>query len=639
MLSFSVFMLLLMTLMITLNDLSKSYGPRTLFKNFSLAINRGERIGLVGPNGSGKSTLFNLILGKMESSSGSVRINKNVRIGYLVQEENFTSEVTVLSELLAGDDTIKELKAEKERLEKENKTGSHRYGQILHDLEFLGCFDLEHRAKKILSGLGFREEEFNRPINNLSGGFKMRVLLAKLLLFPFDILLLDEPTNFLDLEAALWFKDYLLNFKGTFMMISHDRDFLTEVTNYTLILENGVITKVKGNYDDYEKLRLKEQERLLRQFKEQDKKIKQLEIFIGRFHAQPNKASQVRAKKRMLERMEKIIVPQDRRESIRKFHFPKTQAGGYKTIALEGISKSYGDIAVYRDFDFELTRGERAVLIGPNGAGKSTLLKILAGILEVDRGKRILGRNVEVGYFSQRRLDVLNPHNTVFEEASSVSSGKLTGEEIRTVLGAFLFSGDDVEKKVTVLSGGEKSRLILAKLLINPPNFLLLDEPTTHLDVDAVEALIRALNEYSGTLVFISHDIHFVRSIANMVFEVNAGRLRQFPGNFDYYWQIGRHKDLVEVDSVTRHTPLHKKIEVEKTDKEHNSQISKKIKCLRKTHQKLELEYNVKKRVISHPRSYHREDVISQYQKRLESLKEKMRKIDDEIESLKKLFR
>jgi len=630
--------------MIFLNNLSKSYGQRTLFKNFSLTIDRGERIGLVGPNGAGKSTLFKLITRQIDSSSGTIQTNKGVRIGYLAQEARFSSEATVLSELIAGDESIKNLEKEKEKLEKENKAASGRYGEVLHDLEFLDYFNLEHRAKKILAGLGFKQDEFIRPVNDLSGGFQMRVLLAKLLLYPYDILLLDEPTNFLDLEAALWFKDYLLKFKGTFVMISHDRDFLTEVTNYTLILENGAVAKIKGNYDAYEEIQNQERERLRKQFKEQDKKRKQLEVFISRFHAQPNKASQVRAKKRVLEKMEQIVVPPDRKESIRNFHFPQAARSGYKVIELKSICKSYGDITVYENFDFELTKGQRAVFIGPNGAGKSTLLKILAGVIEIDSGKRNLGTNVDIGYFSQTRLDVLNLHNNVFEEAYSVSRGRLTGDEIRTVLAAFLFLGDDVEKKVSVLSGGEKSRLILAKLLINPPNFLLLDEPTTHLDVDAVDALIKALGEYEGTLLFISHDIHFVRSLANMVFEVNEGRVREFPGSFDYYWQTARHKDVVNLKpkkSKPKTTPIKEMSakDKEKKLKKDNDKISKKIKDLRKEKEELELEYSVKWRVVSNPRSYHRQEVVLEYRQRLKELKLKLEEIDQEIKDLKMLFK
>ena len=353
----------------------------------------------------------------------------------------------------------------------------------------------------------------------------MRALLAKLLTLPYDLLLLDEPTNFLDLGAALWLKDFLATFSGAFIMISHDRDFLDDVTNYTLVLEHGEITKVKGNYEQYARIRDEKRRHLIKQFSEQEKKREQLQRFIDRFHGQPNKAAQVRSKRTQLEKLEPIEVPPDRQDSIRRFHFPKTKRSGYKIIHLDKIKKSYPGAEVYKDFDFEITRGEKAVLVGENGAGKSTLLKILSGTLDIDGGKRTLGHNVDIGYFSQTRMDVLNSMNNVFEEAYNACAGALSADVIRTILAAFFFVGDDVEKPVTVLSGGEKSRLILAKLLINPPNFLLLDEPTTHLDVDAVGALIKALKEYDGTLVCISHDIHFVRSVANTVYEVNNGRV------------------------------------------------------------------------------------------------------------------
>ena len=326
--------------LISLCNIAKSHGKKTLFEGVNLNINRGEKIGLLGPNGAGKTTLFSIILGVVEASAGNIQINKNARIGYLPQEASFKSDVSVLSELIEGDEAILKLKKEKDLLEESNKADTKRYGDLLHDLEFLGYFDLEHKAKKILAGLGFRENEFNRSVNALSGGFKMRVLLGKLLTFRYDILLLDEPTNFLDLEAALWFKVFLSDFKGTFIMISHDKDFLTEVTNYTLVLENATVSKIKGNYDDYELKRQQARNHLLKQFKEQEKKRKQLEVFISRFHAQPNKASQVRAKKRMLERMEAVIVPGDRRESIRKFRFPQTRSSGVRIIELKDISKS-----------------------------------------------------------------------------------------------------------------------------------------------------------------------------------------------------------------------------------------------------------------------------------------------------------
>ncbi|UCG35793.1 MAG: ABC-F family ATP-binding cassette domain-containing protein [Candidatus Omnitrophota bacterium] len=634
--------------MITITNLSKTFGKKDLFSKFNLTINKGEKIGLVGPNGSGKSTLFYMILEKLEPSSGRIQINKGVRIGYLAQEANFTSQRKVLQEVIEGDEAIMRLNKEKEELETKGEAASARYGKILHDLEFLGYFEMEHKAKKVLSGLGFKEEEFNRPINQMSGGWQMRVLLAKLLVCHYDLLLLDEPTNFLDLGAALWLKDYLAFFKGAFVMISHDKDFLDEVTNYTLVLEHGTIEKVKGNYEHYRKIKDEKRRHLLKQFKEQEKKRQQLERFISRFHGQPNKAAQVRAKRTQLEKMAEIIVPLDRKESIREFKFPETQRSGYRVIGLEKISKSYGDIKVYKDFDFEIIKGERAVLTGPNGAGKSTLLKILAGVVDIDSGKRALGHNVEAGYFSQMRLEVLNPHHTVFEEAYGVSGGKLTGEAIRTILGMFFFVGDDVEKKVSVLSGGEKSRLILAKLLIKPPNFLLLDEPTTHLDVDAVEALIKALSDYEGTLVCISHDIHFVRSIANTVFEVNpGGRVRKFPGNFDYYLHKIKEKPgakpalaktKVKVSKGFKEAEKKAAPEKEEKLKEHNKKIAKRIRKLRTEKEKIEVERSVKKEILSSPGRIPSEEIAKKYRQRLTQIEKRAHQIDKEIVKLKHSF-
>ncbi|MBU4419042.1 MAG: ATP-binding cassette domain-containing protein, partial [Candidatus Omnitrophica bacterium] len=638
--------------MINITNLSKNYGPKILFKDVSLNINQGEKIGLIGPNGTGKSTLFSLILQEIETSSGEVRLNKGVHIGYLPQEASFsrpdikvsggippeagTSERTVLAELTEGDERIMRFKKEKETLESANQAGSKRYGEILHDLETLGFFELEHKAKKILSGLGFKEKDFNRPISQMSGGWQMRALLAKLLTYHYDLLLLDEPTNYLDLNAALWLKDYLAGFRGTFIMISHDRAFLTDVTNYTLILENGSIFKVQGNYEHYEEIKAQKRIHLIKQSKEQDKKVEQLEKFVARFHAQPNKAASVRAKRRVLERMdeEKVILPPDPRQSIGNFTFPQTRRSGYRVIKLEKISKAYGDIRVYEGLDFEIVQGEKAVLAGENGAGKSTLLKILAGIVPIDSGNRVLGHNVDIGYFSQTRTDVLNIENTVLQEAYSAAPGYMAEEAVRTILGAFLFSGDDAQKKVKVLSGGEKSRLILAKLLINPPNFLLLDEPTTHLDVDAVDALVRALKNYEGTIVFISHDIYFVRSVANNVFEVKSGRIRKFPESFDYYLQKrdtltdaetaakSKPKPAKQVDAVKEKAKEQEQLDKsqEKKRKANNSVIRERINKILKKKEDLELENYAKARALSNPHFYRDEETAKEYGRRMKEI-------------------
>ncbi|MFA5272075.1 MAG: ABC-F family ATP-binding cassette domain-containing protein [Candidatus Omnitrophota bacterium] len=382
-----------------------------------MTINRGEKIAFLGPNGAGKSTLFQIMLKEKEPTDGSVQFNKNIRIGYLPQESSFHSERTVLKEITEGDHEIACLKKEKDDLESKNETATKHYGDITHRLEVLGFFELEYKGKIVLSGLGFKERDFNRPIKELSGGWQMRVLLAKLLVCHYDCLLLDEPTNYLDLNAALWFKDYLASYKGTFVMISHDKVFLNEVTEHSMILENSKIAKIRGNYEQYRTILDEQRSHLLKQFKEQERVREQYQRFIDRFHAQPNKASQVRAKKRVLDKMELVIVPEDRRDSIRGFHFPETSPSGYRVINLESISKAYGSIQVYKNIDFEIIKGEKAVLAGENGAGKSTLLKILAGVVDIDEGKRNVGHNVTMGYFSQTRMDVLNADNTVMEEA------------------------------------------------------------------------------------------------------------------------------------------------------------------------------------------------------------------------------
>ncbi|MBU0503474.1 MAG: ATP-binding cassette domain-containing protein [Candidatus Omnitrophota bacterium] len=635
--------------MIIINNLSKNYGKKVLFENISLNINLHEKIGLIGPNGAGKSTFFQLILGEAETSSGSIRLNKNIRIGYLPQESSFRSEHTVLSELTEGDADIIRLRKEKERLESENSAGSGRYGEVLHQLEVLDYFELEHKAKKVLAGLGFKEKDLIRPINQMSGGWQMRVLLAKLLVYQYDLLLLDEPTNYLDLNAALWLKDYLSVFRGTFIMISHDKAFLNEVANYTLILENGSIFKVEGNYEHYQEIKEERRTFLLKQYKEQEKKIEQLKRFVDRFHAQPNKAASVRAKRTALERIEEIVIPPDPRQSIGKFVFPSTKRSGYMVMKLDKISKSFPDIQVYRDFDFEITQGEKAVLAGENGAGKSTLLKILAGVIDIDNGNREPGHNVSVGYFSQTRMDVLNPENTVLQEAYSAAPGYTSEESIRTILGAFLFTGDDSDKLVSVLSGGEKSRLILAKLLINPPNFLLLDEPTTHLDVDAVDALIKALNSYEGTLVFISHDIHFVRSVANVVYEVKEGRVTKYPGNFNYYLdKLAQGESEAKLDRPARlkiekvKSERDKQKEIEKINrlkeqevKKYNASVHSRINKLKQEQEALRTESYAKARALSDKRIYREEDTVKEYGRRLKDIEKIIQEMEKNIAELK----
>ncbi|MCK5580726.1 MAG: ATP-binding cassette domain-containing protein [Candidatus Omnitrophica bacterium] len=637
--------------MITITNLSKNFTQRTLFKDVSLSIYPKERIGLTGPNGTGKSTLFSIILGDMEATGGGIQKQKNLNIGFLPQEAKFKSEQSVLDEVTSGDMRIQKLLKEKHKLEEDNKADSMRYGDVLHELEQLGIYDLEHKAEKILSGLGFKEQDFHRPIMELSGGWQMRTLLAKLLVYQYDLLLLDEPTNYLDLEATLWLKDYLSKYPGTFIIISHDKIFLNDVTNYTILLENGQMNKIKGNYLEYEEQKEIEQKGLERRKKVVDKKRQQLERFTQRFHAQPNRAAAVRNKRKMIEKLESIELAQEHR-SIKDFEFPQTAPSGYNVVAAEGVSKAYGDKQVYKGLDFEIIRGQKVCIVGPNGAGKSTLLKMLAGVVKEDEGVIKLGHQVRRGYFSQTRLDVLSPSRTVLDELASAVSGSCQAVTMRSLLGLFNFQGDDVFKFVKVLSGGEKSRLILAKLIINPPNFTLLDEPTTHLDIDGVEALTKAFKQYEGTLCFISHDLFFVREIADTIVEVDFGRLKIYPGGLDYYLDkkskgetLTQQAEQRKKDDKKQQQKKKKKDREEENLKIHSAQkqhkqakkrvsaIKKEIEKLEKQMKELETESYVKSRVLSD--SYGKDpELLKEYGKRLKQIPKDQRDIAARIKGL-----
>ncbi len=639
--------------MITLTNVSKNFDQRMLLDKVTLSIFPNEKIGLTGPNGTGKSTLFSIIRGTMEVTSGEVNIQKNLKVGYLAQESHFDSKHTVMQEMISGDAHMRELIDEKQALEDAHKADSARYGDILDELERMGIYDIEHKAEKILFGLGFKEEDIYKPIAQLSGGWQMRTLLAKLLAYQYDILLLDEPTNYLDLDATLWLKDFLAKYQGTFVIISHDKIFLNDVTNYTIILEDGKMVKVKGNYHEYQEqkeIRLKGMER---QSKVIEKKRDQLERFTERFHAQPNKASQVRNKRKMLERLEEIELPQEK-VSIRDFEFPQTQESGYTVVTLKGVSKAYGEKKIYENLDFELTKGQKLCLVGPNGAGKSTLLKMLADAITPDAGTRKLGHQVSMGYFSQTRLDVLNPTRTVFEELMTAVTTSVPQSKARSLLGIFNFRGDDVFKYVSVLSGGEKSRLILAKLLINPPNFILLDEPTTHLDIDGVEALTKCFKAYRGTLCFISHDLFFIKEIANHMVEVNNGQIKNYPGGLDYYLEKKAGIDLVNKDKAQQQKLAMKAMSQSQQKNKSNDnpilaqkeqqhkqalkrleEIKKTIRSLEKEDQDLESETYVKSRILSDMGKARDPQILKECGQRLKEIQTRRREIGTTIHELR----
>ena len=508
--------------MLTIADVSKSYGTRELFSDVSLFIARTDRLGLIGPNGAGKSTLFGLILGEEKPDTGTIEWERGADFGYLPQES-----------APAGDETILHIATSGKQLEPTDDN---------YDIDYT----LEPRARKILDGLGFKPDDADKLAKTFSGGWVMRAHLARLLVAEPALLLLDEPTNHLDLEALLWFQDYLTRYPGGLVVISHDRAFLNALCTGMLELRAGSLHYYHGNYDNFlvEKEARKHQQAAA--FKNQQREIAHLQVFVDRFGAKASMASRAKSKEKQIERLKEAAV-EEPTEELRKmnFKFPQPPRSGLKVVDLKHVQQAYGDHVIYKDLNFTAERGQGIVLIGPNGAGKSTLLKILAGVIPSQGGERDLGSNVVPGYFAQNRLDNLNPDATVFENVMELrtNENQLTEQQARAILGAFLFRKDDVHKPVSVLSGGEKTRLALARILVKPPNLLLMDEPTTHLDIQSIDALVHALKSYEGTLIFISHDVHFIKTLAKNVLHVHSGRLTHYAGDYDYYLEKSKLSD------------------------------------------------------------------------------------------------
>jgi ATP-binding cassette subfamily F protein 3 len=514
--------------MLTVAGLSKAFGGRQLFDDVSLTLLSGERVGLVGPNGAGKSTLLKIILGHEPPDAGEVTFIRGTRFGYLPQESE-----------PAGNEIVLDV-------------------AVPHDHEHDGQFVA--KAKQILASLGFKQSDFMRPARELSGGWVMRAHLARLLTQEPDVLMLDEPTNHLDLETLLWFQEYLRNYPGAILLISHDREFLNRLCTHVAEIRSSRVLRYTGNYDEYLEQRVAAEVTLVATAKSQQREIDRMQLFVDRFRAKNTKAAQAQSKMKQIERLkENMVKTPEGPDTTVGFRFPQPQRSGQRAITLKHVKFGYGlstpgsagvspagrqrsqeeqppDPAklIYENLNFEAERGQRIVLVGPNGAGKSTLLKLLAGVLQPQAGEHRLGHNAKSGYFAQHRAAMLNLNHTVLQEALDTPQ-RITEQFVRTVLGSFLFRGDDVFKPVSVLSGGEKSRLALVKLLLDPPNLLLMDEPTTHLDLASVDALIEALKPFEGTLIFISHDVHFIRVLANHVVRVENGRLRHFTGGYQYY--------------------------------------------------------------------------------------------------------
>ena len=519
--------------MLIIRKLTKTLGGRTLFEDADMTINWGERVALVGPNGAGKSTLFKMILKEEDADSGSVEVDDYAITGYLAQEAGDPGDETIL-EIAIGitPELAKAIRIMREG-DASGNTDSPEYHAAQDTFDAANGYQLEPKAKKILAGLGFHPDSFNKPAREFSGGWIMRSHLAKLLVMEPDLLMLDEPTNHLDLMALIWLQQYLKNYPGALLMISHDRDFMDELIETVYEIDEEQLISYTGNYTAYLEQRTKRYQQKVQAYRNQNKEIERVQEFIDRFRSVTSKAAQVQSRVKQLEKLKRLPKPIAPRK-VFKFNFPQPKRSNQKVIELENIHMAYGEKVIYDNLELTIERGDRMVLVGPNGAGKSTLLKILAGQLEFQSGERKAGFNTHLGYYSQHRTESMNEANTVLEEVMDCG-GEMREDEARSILGSFLFRRSDVHKKIRVLSGGEKSRLNLVKFLVNPPNLLLMDEPTTHLDIISIEALLQALKHYEGTLVFISHDVHFIRSLAEITLHVDDGKLTRYAGGYDYY--------------------------------------------------------------------------------------------------------
>ncbi len=527
--------------MITLDNIAKRHGSQILYIDASMAVFRGEKIGLVGPNGAGKSTIFRLIVKQDQPDEGSVSIERGVTIGYFDQDVGEMSGRTVLAETMAGAGEVAELASELARLEQGMADPDQadqldalvaRYGEVQPRFDALGGYELEARTQEILAGLGFAPEVIEGDVGKLSGGWKMRVALARILLQRPDVLLLDEPTNHLDLESILWLERFLREFPGALVMTSHDRALLNRLVTRIVEIDGGELTSFSGNFDFYETQRELAAVQYEAQYARQQAMLAKEKAFIARFAARASHAAQVQSRVKKLDKIDEFEPPRRRKQL--EFEFAKPPRSGNDVIKLDGVGKHYGSRTIYSNFDFVVRRLERWCIMGINGAGKSTLLKLIAGETTPDVGAVTIGASVKLGYFAQHAMELLDPTLTVIEQLQHEYPRASQGS-LRNLLGAFGFSGDDVEKPCRVLSGGEKARVVLAKLLYDTPNLLVLDEPTNHLDLDTKQMLTRSLAGFEGTMIFVSHDRHFLASLSNRVLELSPTGAQTFQGGYLEY--------------------------------------------------------------------------------------------------------
>ena len=532
--------------MISFNKISKQYGKQILFVDASFQLNPGEKCGLVGPNGSGKTTLFRMITGEEGVDDGDVSVPKKLAIGYFRQDIEEMAGRPVIDEAIAGSGRLGDLHHELNDLQNAMSDPSRmdemdeilaRFGEVQEEYDHLGGYALESQAREVLHGLGFDDERIDGDVGALSGGWKMRVAMARVLLGRPDVLLMDEPTNHLDIESIVWLENFLKNVPAALLMTSHDRDFMNRIVTKIAEIDDGEITSYSGDYDFYERERATREANREAAFARQQAMFAKEQRFIERFKTHAAKAAQVQSRVKALDKIEKIELP--KRRVVVNFDFRAPPRSGDDVAALKGLTKTYGSRKIYDNFNMTIQRGERWCVMGKNGAGKSTLLKMLAGALEPDAGEVKLGASLKMGYFAQQSLQLLNPDLTIWEQMQNDFPQESIGS-LRSLLGAFQFSGDEIEKKIRSLSGGERSRLVIARMLLYPPNFLVLDEPTNHLDLATKDMLINALKDFEGTMVFVSHDRSFLRGLSNRVIELGgeSGTDAQpfvYPGSYVEY--------------------------------------------------------------------------------------------------------
>lgn len=637
--------------MIDLSNISLQFTGEYLFQNVNLKISSGDKICLVGSNGTGKSSLLKMLVGGLEPESGTIHKQKNITIGYLPQDQVVHHGKTLIDEVFTALSDIKQLhQKEKEIIsqlelyslnDEEKEDFVNQLGEVHLRLDELESYSAEYKIEKILTGLGFAEKDFRRLTDEFSGGWQMRIAMAKLLIAQNDLLLFDEPTNHLDLDSLQWLIGYIQSFKGAMIIVSHDKNFVNLTTNRTWEIFLRKINPYNGKLNDYLKYKEERDQMLISQRETQQKKIKDTQRFIERFRYKATKARQVQSRIKQLEKVELIEIPDD--EGHVNIRFPKPPPSGVFNVELNGIHKSFGELKLFDGIDFRVNRGDKIAFVGPNGAGKTTLSKIIAGKIDINKGERLNGHNNIISYYSQDVADSLNPEFDLIETLDSVGTDKSNRlgspmarqvGQLRTLLGAFLFTGDDVFKKVGVLSGGEKSRLALAKILLSPSNFIILDEPTNHLDYSSKKVLQQALVNFSGSLILVSHDVEFLKPIANRVVDIRAGKVKIYEGNIEYYlYKRDEETEQVppiknEQQSETSSRKEQKRIEAEKRQQRYNAtkDLKERLARLEKEIHQLEKELEKINAALVNSDSYNNHNQIRELNEKHKELKSSLDK-------------